>query len=54
MKWKPLAEASVAVILLLVFFFVPVLPYQSSGCQVTGGTCDRRKGSVSASYFVLG
>jgi hypothetical protein len=51
---KSFVVVSAVVALLLVFFFVPLLHYQSSGYQVAGGTYDRWEASVSASYSILG
>ncbi len=42
-----------AVILLLLFLFLPLFEYQSSFYQVGGGTYDHWHAQISGSYLVL-
>jgi hypothetical protein len=43
----------VALLILLAFFLLPLIPYRSSGYYVAGGTIDRWDAHVSASYFIV-
>ena len=44
----------VVVLVGLVFFLIPLVPYQSAGYQVAGGTYNHWDSHVSASYSLFG
>ena len=46
--------SGVVLVILLVFLFAPVIPYQSQVYRVGGGTYDSWKSSVSPLFLVLG